>query len=138
MYGVASDITERKFAEIERENLIDDLRQSNDELRQFAYITSHDLQEPLRTMASYAGLLKRRYEGQLDKDADDFIEYMISGAERMQDMIKGLLDYSRVGTRSEEFRELCAVDALNNALLDLHSSIEEYQADITYDSLNLC
>lgn len=132
---VNTDITESKLAEIERENLINDLKQSNEELRQFAYITSHDLQEPLRTMSSYAGLLKHRYEGQLDKDADEFIEFMVSGAARMKSMIQGLLDYSRVGTRGDEFRNFNSEEALNNALSDLTSFIEENNAEITCDKL---
>ncbi|MGB9937865.1 MAG: PAS domain S-box protein [Methanobacterium sp.] len=131
---INQDITERKLAEIEREDLINDLRRSNDELRQFAYITSHDLQEPLRTMGSYAGLLKRRYEGQLDEDADEFIEYMVNGSIRMQDMIRALLDYSRVGTKGE-FKEFNSEKALKNALMDLGSLIKDSNAQITYDPL---
>jgi len=135
MYGVADDITESKLAEIERENLIKNLKRSNEELRQFAYITSHDLQEPLRTMSSYAGLLKHRYEGQLDPDADDFIEFMVSGAARMKSMIQGLLDYSRVGTHGNEFNNFNSEEALNNTLHDLVSYIKENNAEITYDKL---
>ena len=132
---VNTDITESKLAEIERENLIKDLKQSNDELRQFAYITSHDLQEPLRTMSSYAGLLKHRYEGQLDQDADDFIEFMISGAARMKAMIQGLLDYSRVGTGGNEFKEINSEKILNYAIYNLKLAIQENNAEITHDSL---
>ncbi|MGB9980025.1 PAS domain-containing sensor histidine kinase [Methanobacterium sp.] len=135
MYGVADDITESKLAEMERENLIKDLRQTNEELRQFAYITSHDLQEPLRTMSSYAGLLKHRYEGQLDQDADDFIEFMVSGAARMKSMIQGLLDYSRIGTRGEQFKNFNSEVAVNYALSDLKPFIKENNAEITYDKL---
>jgi PAS domain S-box len=132
---VNTDITESKLAEIERENLIKDLKQSNDELRQFAYITSHDLQEPLRTMSSYAGLLKHRYEGQLDQDADDFIEFMISGAARMKAMIQGLLDYSRVGTSGNEFKEIDSEKILNYAISNLKLAIQKNNAEVTYDPL---
>ncbi|WP_414468681.1 sensor histidine kinase [Methanobacterium sp. ACI-7] len=111
------------------------LRRSNDELRQFAYITSHDLQEPLRTIASYAGLLKRRYEGQLDSDADEFIGYMVSGASRMKSMIQGLIEYSRVGTGKEKFIEFSTKNALKNAISSLKSSIDESNAEITYEEL---
>ena len=135
MYGVADDITESKLAEIERENLIKDLKQTNEELRQFAYITSHDLQEPLRTMSSYAGLLKNRYEGKLDQDADDFIEFMVSGAARMKAMIQGLLDYSRVGTHGGEFKNFNMEDALNYAMSDLMAFINENNAKITHSEL---
>ena len=135
MYGVADDITESKLAEIEREKLIKDLKLSNEELRQFAYITSHDLQEPLRTMGSYAGLLKHRYEGQLDQDADEFIEFMISGASRMKAMIQGLLDYSRIGTRREEFKNFNSHEAVDYAVSSLKSFIKENNTEITYDKL---
>ncbi len=135
MYGVADDITESKLAEIERENLIKNLRQSNEELRQFTYITSHDLQEPLRTMSSYAGLLKHRYEGQLDQDADDFIEFMVSGASRMKGMIQGLRDYSRVGTQGEKFRNFNSSEALNDAVSNLKLFIKENNAEITHSEL---
>lgn len=119
----------------ELKETVAELKSSNEELRSFAFITSHDLQEPLRTIASYAQLIKRRYKGQLDKDADEFIDFMVGGASRMKDMIQGLLDYSRVGTRGEEFKEFDAIKSLNNALLSLQSSIEENNAKITYDKL---
>ncbi|MGZ7068455.1 MAG: sensor histidine kinase, partial [Methanobacterium sp.] len=132
---ISRDITARKQAEEQLKEIITELERSNQELQSFAYITSHDLQEPLRSIASYAQLLKRRYKGQLDSDADDFIEYMVSGATRLQDMIKGLLDYSRVGTQGEEFKEFDSEDALNNTLSNLKSSIEECNAEVTHDKL---
>ncbi|MGF7117176.1 PAS domain S-box protein [Methanobacterium oryzae] len=132
---VFRDITERKNAEKQLKETINELERSNMELRSFAYITSHDLQEPLRTMGSYAGLLKLRYKGKLDNDADDFLDYMVGGAARMQDMIQGLLDYSRVGTRGGEFKDFNAEEALNNALSNLHSAIEEFHAIITHDPM---
>ena len=132
---INTNITERKKAEERLKDTIMELERSNEELRSFAYITSHDLQEPLRTMASYAQLLERRYKGKLDKDADEFIEFMVSGASRMKEMIQGLLDYSRVGTRGEEFKEFNANEALNHAILTLNSSIEDNNAEITHDSL---
>jgi PAS domain S-box-containing protein len=129
------DITERKKAEEQLKQTITKLERSNKELQSFAYITSHDLQEPLRTMGNYAGLFKKRYEGQLDPDADEFLDFMASGAARMKDMIQGLLDYSRVGTLGEEFKEFSTENALKTALSDLNSSVEEFHAKITYDSL---
>jgi PAS domain S-box-containing protein len=133
--SVVRDITERKQVEEQLKETVQELERSNQELQSFAYITSHDLQEPLRTMGSYAGLLKRRYGGQLDSDADEFIEFMVSGAARMKTMIKSLLDYSRVGTHGGEFTEFNAEDALNAALSNLQSSIDECHAEITHDAL---
>ncbi len=117
-----------------RENL-EELEHSNQELQSFAYITSHDLQEPLRTMASYAGLLKSRYKGKLDKDADEFIGYIISGATRMKSMIQGLLDYSRIGTHENGFKKFSSEKALDDVLFYFKSSIEKCNAEITYDPL---
>jgi PAS domain S-box-containing protein len=133
--AITKDITERKRRLNDLKRLIKDLESSNDELQQFAYITSHDLQEPLRTMASYAGLLERRYKGQLDSDADEFIDYMVSGASRMRSMIQGLLDYSRVGTKGGEFNKFNVEEALNIALSNLNSAIENNNAEISYDKL---
>ena len=134
IYMIITDLSYYKHVEGELNELVKNLKSSNEELQSFAHITSHDLQEPLRTMASYAGLLKKRYEGKLDKDADEFIEFMVGGAVRMQQMIQGLLDYSRVGT-NVEFNEFNAEEAYNHALSNLHSSIEECQAEITHGPL---
>lgn len=133
--AVSRDISERKKAEKRLKEIIQELGRSNNELRSFAYITSHDLQEPLRTMGNYAGLLKMRYEGKFDQDADDFIEYIASGAQRLKDMIQGLLDYSQVGTQEGKFIEFNSQEALDNALVNLHSSIEACHAEVTYDKL---
>ncbi|MGZ7047655.1 MAG: sensor histidine kinase, partial [Methanobacterium sp.] len=129
------DITERKMAGKQLKETINELEHSNQELQSFAYITSHDLQEPLRSIASYAQLLQRRYEGQLDSDADDFIDFMVAGATRMKEQIQGLLDYSRVGTQGEEFIDFNSVEALNQALSSLKSSIDECHAVVNYDNL---
>ncbi|MGB9978610.1 sensor histidine kinase [Methanobacterium sp.] len=104
-------------------------------MESFAYITSHDLQEPLRTIASYAQLIERRYKGKLDHDADEFIEFMVDGSKRMKSMIQGLLDYSRVGTRGHEFTEFESENALSYALNNLRSAISKVNAEITYDEL---
>ena len=133
--AITKDITERRNAEKERETLIRELKRSNEELQQFAYIASHDLQEPLRTISSFTQLLSRRYKGQLDKDADEFIEFIVDGTNRMQAMIKDLLQYSRVQTRGEEFKSTDVQNALNQALFNLKVTIEENNAEITHDKL---
>jgi len=135
LIAVSRNITKRKKVEEQLKQTIRELERSNEELQSFAYITSHDLQEPLRTMGSYAGLLKRRYKGKFDQDADDFLDFMVDSAKRMKDMIQGLLDYSRVGTQGGKFRKFSSEEALSTALSNLHSSIEECQAEVTHDNL---
>ena len=133
--SIGYDITGRKQAEEKLKETINELERSNEELQSFAYITSHDLQEPLRTIASFAQLIERRYKGKLDPDADEFIDFMVDGASRMKEMIQGLLDYSRVGTKGHEFKEFQAEIALNYALSNLGTAIAEVNAEITVDPL---
>ncbi|MGZ7108726.1 MAG: ATP-binding protein, partial [Methanobacterium sp.] len=135
IYMIITDLSYFKHAEKQLKETIDELERSNEELQSFAYITSHDLQEPLRTMGNYAGLLKHRYGGQLDSDADDFLDFMASGAARLQDMITGLLEYSSVGTQGGVFKKFNAEEALNTALTNLKSPIEECHTEITHDPL---
>ena len=112
-----------------------ELARSNAELEQFAYVASHDLQEPLRMVASYVGLLERRYRGKLDADADDFIEFAVDGARRMQALLNGLLDLSRVGTRGREPEPTDSEAVLRDALLNLEQAIAERDAEVTHDPL---
>jgi len=135
MVGACSDITERKRAEEELHRLSEDLLRSNKELEQFAYVASHDLQEPLRMVSSYTQLLASRYQGRLDQDADDFINYAVDGATRMQRLIQDLLTYSRVTTRGSPFLPLDLQEALGEALANLHTAIIESSALVTNGEL---
>ena len=129
------DITARKQAESQLLNKVEELNRSNEELGQFAYIASHDLQEPLRMVASYTQLLSRRYKGKLDSDADEFISFAVDGANRMQRLIQDLLSYSRVGTKGQELLEVSSEDAFKQALLNLQGAVEASGALVTHDAL---
>jgi PAS domain S-box-containing protein len=135
IFIVCEDITDRKKAEEELHETIEEVRRSNYELQQFAYITSHDLQEPLRTIASFTQLLEKRYKNKLDKDADEYIEFVVDAATRMKEMIQGLLNYSRIGTKGAEFKPTDVNEALNDAISNLKRTIDENNAEITNDSL---
>jgi light-regulated signal transduction histidine kinase (bacteriophytochrome) len=133
--GIQMDITERKLAEERQAELVEELRRSNAELEQFAYVASHDLQEPLRMVASYTQLLGRRYKGRLDDDADEFIDYAVDGANRMQTLINDLLTYSRVGTRGRELVPTDTHAAFEAACANLRTAIEESGATVTSEEL---
>jgi PAS domain S-box-containing protein len=129
------DISVRKAAEADLLHKVEELNRSNEELGQFAYIASHDLQEPLRMVASYTQLLSRRYKGKLDSDADEFIAFAVDGATRMQRLIQDLLAYSRVGTKGKELLDTSSEDALRHALSNLRGALEESGALVTHDPL---
>lgn len=147
--GIIRDITERKIlnarllAEIEGrkkvqerlKQMVKELERSNAELQQFAYVASHDLQEPLRMVSSYTQLLGRRYKGKLDADADEFIAYAVDGAARMQMLINDLLEYSRVGTKGKPFEMVNCLDVFDHAVSNLRMAIEESGAVITHGEL---
>ncbi len=133
--GVGIDISARRQAEEELLRLNEDLLRSNRELEQFAYVASHDLQEPLRVVSSYTQLLAERYEGKLDDDADDFIRYAVDGANRMQRLIQDLLTYSRVTTRGKPPELFEAREALEDALANLQGVIEDTGAKVTIGEL---
>jgi len=132
-FGISRDITERKRVEQHLAEKARELERSNTELEQFAYVASHDLQEPLRMVASYTQLLGRRYKGKLGNEADEFITYAVEGATRMQLLINDLLAYSRVG-RGKPLSPVSSADALARALTNLKISIEETGAMVTFDS----
>ena len=140
--GVGKDITERKQAEAELrrahhelERKAAELERSNAELGQFAYVASHDLQEPLRMVSSYTQLLVRRYGDRFDGDAREFMAYVVDGAARMKQLIEDLLAYSRVGTRGREFHPVAVEVSLRRAIGNLRAAIEEAGASVTYDAM---
>ena len=115
--------------------LVNKLKISNRELEQFAYVASHDLQEPLRMVSSFTQLLEKRYKGHIDKEADDYINYAVDGAKRMQLLINDLLAYSRVNTKGEKFGDVDLEKVLDEVLFSLEIVIEENQANITKEPL---
>jgi PAS domain S-box-containing protein len=129
------DITVRKAAEAELLGTLEELRRSNEDLQQFAYVASHDLQEPLRMVASYVALIARRYKGKLDSDADEFISFTVDGAKRMQSLIQDLLAYSRVGSKGGELVATSSESALTQATFNLRGAIQESGAVVTHDPL---
>ena len=133
------DVTARKRTQealrASEEGRSAELTRSNDDLQQFAYIAAHDLQEPLRMVASYTQLLSKRYTGNLDSDADEFIAYAVDGAHRMQLLIGDLLAYCRVGTSGKPPQEISSTAALEQALLNLQGAIEESGGVVTHDPL---
>jgi PAS domain S-box-containing protein len=132
--AIAHDIGERKRTERELARWRDELAKSNAELERFAYVASHDLQEPLRMIASYVQLLAKRYQGRLDSDADDFIAYAVDGANRMKTMIADLLKYSRAG-HGDAFEMIDSGAALDRALANLQLAITETGATVTRGEL---
>jgi PAS domain S-box-containing protein len=133
--AIFDEVTDRKKAEARLREAHEELKRSNAELEQFAYVASHDLQEPLRMVASYAQLLGRRYEAKLDGDAREFMAYIVDGAARMKQLIEDLLAYSRVGTKGAEFKVVNGEDALKRALFNLRVAIHESGAVVTNDPL---
>ena len=126
---------QRRAAEAKLREAVEDLERSNAELEQFAYVASHDLQEPLRAVAGCVQVLRKRYGGQLDARADQFIEHAVDGAQRMQNLINDLLAYSRVGTHGKVFAEVSMERVADRALLNLSERVKETGVQITRDAL---
>lgn len=144
--AISRDITERIEAEktmkeyqhdLEKQvkKRTEELAKSNNELENFAYIASHDLREPLRTITSFLQLLEKQYKDQLDDDANDFIEFAVNGAKRLDDMIYDLLEYSKITSHERIFEQVNCEKIFNEALMNLKVSIDETDAVITHDPL---
>ena len=129
---VEDQLTERQRAQEELAQQAQVLARSNAELQQFAYVASHDLQEPLRMVTSYTQLLQKRYQTKLDADADEFIGYAVDGATRMQALINDLLAYSRVGTQGKEFQATDCEAIVDRSLANLQAAVEESGAVVTH------
>ncbi|MFB6285521.1 MAG: ATP-binding protein, partial [Candidatus Bipolaricaulia bacterium] len=135
IFAVADDVTDEKQAREDIDRYYRELQRSNTELEQFAYIASHDLQEPLRMVTSYLQLIQRRYQSQLDADADEFIGYAVDGANRMKTLINELLRFSRVSRYDLQTEAVDLEAVLSDVLNDLQMAIEETGARVTHDSL---
>lgn len=135
VFAAARDISQLKKAENKLQNVINKLEISNKDLKEFAYVTSHDLKEPLRMIKSFLTLLERKYADNLNEDANDYINYAIDGADRMGMMINDLLEYSRVESKEIEFKYLNSEKIVEQALTNLKPFIDEDYSVVTYGSL---
>ncbi len=133
--GFVRDISKRKSDEKKLLQTMAELKRSNKELEQFAYVSSHDLKEPLRMVTLFSQLLQKRYQNRLDDDADEFIEYIVEGAQRMNQLITDLLTYSRVTTHAKKYERVDLEKVLDDVLATLSVSVKESKATITHDPL---
>jgi PAS domain S-box-containing protein len=134
-FGISRDITRQKISEQETERLTEALKRSNRELEEFAYVASHDLQEPLRMISSYLQLIEKRYQALLDQDGLEFFHFVVDGSQRLQAMINDLLTYSRVMTQSKLFVPVDTEAVFRRAALNLQVAIDEVGARLTHDPL---
>ena len=135
MQDLQEEARNRKKAQLELAKRAKDLKRSNEDLQQFAYVASHDLQEPLRMVASYLQLLEHRYKDKLDQDAREFIDYAVDGATRMKTLINDLLDFSRVGTRGKPFKPTDLNAVMGRVRQNLQLTIEDANATVIADHL---
>jgi signal transduction histidine kinase len=130
-----ASLAELKHTREELEQKSQDLTRSNMDLQQFAYAASHDLQAPLRGVEGFVNLLSRRYKGQLDTTADEFIEFIVDGVKRMHVLIKDLLEYSQIGAKEIHWKPMESELAVTQALANLKTAVEESSAIVTYKAL---
>ncbi len=135
IFGITLDITHVMDQERELNATVEALKRSNDELVQFAYVASHDLQEPLRMIGSFTQLLQRKYQGQLDETADKYINYAVDGAQRLQQMINDLLQYSRVNTSDLPTKETDLNELAKRVITGMQTSIEAEKATVNVSEL---
>ena len=133
--ALKEDVTALKLAEEALKRHTEELERSNRELEQFAYVASHDLQEPLRIVAGYVQLLSRRYKGKLDENAEEFISFALDATKRMQALISDLLAYSRIGSGGKDFGSVDMEKVLDSTLLDLNPALSERGAEVTRSPL---
>lgn len=133
--GLLADITEQieMLDKLDKQKI--ELERSNQELQQFAYIASHDLQSPLRSISGYTEILSRRYKNKLDDDADEFIDYIVSSTKKMQNLINDLLEYSRVSRDKLKFEYIDCNALVANAIKNLRADIREYEAEVNFTEL---
>ena len=129
------DITEIKKTEEELKRISEELARSNAELKDFAYIASHDLKKPLQSIESFANLLARRYKGKLDAKADEFISYIVEGVQRLQILIKDLLEYSQIETKAKNITPTDCSFIVEEAMSNLKTAMDESNAVVTYNKL---
>ncbi len=138
LFAIARDVRERKETELSLKQHADELVRSNKELEQFAYVSSHDLKEPLRMVTVFVELLKKHLEGKLDDEAEEYIGYVVQGSRRMLNLINDLLAYSRVGKELEAFTKVDCNVAAKNAIDNLMQTVKESAAELTVDPLPSC
>jgi light-regulated signal transduction histidine kinase (bacteriophytochrome) len=133
--AVINDVTQRKIMQSEMQAQREELERSNRDLEQFAYVASHDLQEPLRMVARYTELLRERYQGKLDEKADTYIRFAVEGAKRMQQLVADTLAYSRVGSHGEPMAPVSIANVLRRVVVSLREPIRAAAARIEYGAM---
>jgi PAS domain S-box-containing protein len=129
------EITEMKKVQQEIADTVKKLELSNDELQRFAYVVSHDFKEPLRMVSSFSQLIQSRYLGKLDKEADEFIDFIVEGSRRMEILLDDLLSYSRITSAEGKYKEINLNSIIEECMFNLKLAIEENNAEITWDHL---